>query len=69
MSAVHDLERLLETCGLKVRIGLRQQGHMPTVERLLAEGRTWDEIGKEIGWHGPTAKKWYEMEKSHDRNP
>lgn len=40
--------------------GLRAQGHIPTVERMLAEGATWDEIGKEIGWYGPAVQQFYE---------
>lgn len=40
--------------------GLRAQGHIPTVERMLAEGASWDEIGKEIGWDGAAAQRFYE---------
>lgn len=59
-SAVVSLSKILD--GVPVRIGLRQQGHLSTVERMRAEGATWDEIGKAIGWHGPTVAKWYEFE-------
>ena len=51
--------------GVPIKIGLRQQGHIPTVERMLAHGATWDEIGKAIGWHGPTAQRWYELDQAH----
>lgn len=44
---------------VKVRIGLEQQGHIPTVEKMLAEGKSWQEIGDAIGWDGATAKQWY----------
>ena len=55
-----ELFKALAESGVKIKVGLRAQGHIPTVERMLADGRTWDEIGKEIGWHGPTVKEWYE---------
>jgi hypothetical protein len=58
---IEELMKVLE--GVPVQIGLRQQGHIPTVERMLAAGKSWDEIGRAIGWHGPTAKQWYENEK------
>lgn len=44
-------------------VGLRAQGHLPTVERMLATGATWDEIGAAIGWDGSTAQAWYAAEK------
>ena len=68
MSAIRELEQLLHTSGLTIRIGLRQQGHIPTVERMLAEGRDWNEIGRAIGWHGPTAKEWYERGKAREQD-
>lgn len=42
--------------------GLKAQGHVPTIEAMLSEGKTWDEIGKKIGWCPKTAQKhwgWY----------
>lgn len=45
-----------------VKLGLRAQGHIPTIERLLADGASWDVIGRAIGWHGDTARQWYERE-------
>lgn len=45
---------------VKIKFGLRAQGHIPNVERMLAEGKSWEEIGNAIGWHGPTAKEYYE---------
>lgn len=44
------------------KFGLRAQGHLPTVERMLADGATWVEIGKEIGWCPVTAEQWYQRE-------
>ena len=42
-----------------VLFGLVQQGHIPTIERMLEEGATWGQIGKEIGWCPETAKEHY----------
>jgi hypothetical protein len=42
-----------------VVFGLQQQGHIPTIEKMLKEGATWEEIGKEIGWCPETAKEHY----------
>lgn len=46
-----------------VKFGLRAQGHLPTIERMLADGAGWDAIGSAIGWHGDTARQWYERER------
>lgn len=63
------LQQLGVMAGDRIRFGLRQQGHMPTIERMLAEGRTWHEIGAVIGWHPPTAKEWYEREGRAPESP
>jgi hypothetical protein len=55
-----ELGRILDEAGLKLAVGLEAQGHIPTVEAMLAQGRSWEAIGKAIGWHGPTAKAWHE---------
>lgn len=52
-------EELLKT---PPSIGLRQQGHMETVARMLLDGKTWEEIGAEIHWHPETAKHWWSVE-------
>lgn len=57
-----QLYKLMRESGLKIKFGLRAQGHIPTIDRMLAEGATWEEIGATIGWHPPTAKEWYERE-------
>ena len=44
----------------KVVFGLAAQGHIPTIERMLAEGKSWQEIGAAIGWCPETAKRHYE---------
>lgn len=56
-----ELDELLEECGARVTFGLQAQGHIPTVERMLAEGATWDRIGDAIGWHPVTAREHYEL--------
>jgi hypothetical protein len=49
----------IEKKGLKIAFGLEQQGHIPTIERILADlgsnEYAWDKIGKEIGWCPKTA--------------
>ena len=62
-SPVEKLGRLLQEVGAEVKIGLRAQGHLPTVERMLAEGKSWAEIGKAIGWNGDAAARWFAHEK------
>ena len=42
-----------------IAFGLRAQGHIPTVRRMLQEGHSWAEIGAEIGWDGATAMRFY----------
>lgn len=49
---------------VKVKFGLEQQGHIPTIEKMLLDwGRSdyyiWQKIGKEIGWCPLTACSWY----------
>lgn len=51
-----------EVLKIPVRVGLRQQGHMETVARMLLDGKTWEEIGAEIHWHPETAKHWWSFE-------
>jgi hypothetical protein len=42
-----------------VLFGLQQQGHLPTIEKMLGAGESWDAIGKAIGWDPATASDWY----------
>ena len=42
-----------------VLFGLAQQGHIPTIKRMLEEGAAWEQIGEEIGWCPETAKEHY----------
>ena len=63
-SRTRPIDTLIEILGdTPVLIGLRQQGHIPTVERMFADGKTWDEIGASIGWDGKAAHDWYEVER------
>ena len=59
MNPCEELDRLLRDSGLKVRFGLEAQGHIPTIEFLLKVGASWATIGRKIGWHGPTAERFY----------
>lgn len=43
-----------------VLFGLEQQGHIPTIENMLREGRDWPFIGRAINWEPSTAKAFYE---------
>jgi hypothetical protein len=61
------LGELLKEAGLVPKIGLRAQGHMPTIKRLLSEGKTWEEIGRVIGWEPKTAERWYRDESALDQ--
>jgi len=47
---------------VKIAFGLRAQGHLPTIERMLRDGKTWKEIGAAIGWCPITAERFYAME-------
>lgn len=48
-----------EILNAPVVFGLAAQGHIPTVERMLAEGRSWDEIGDVIGWCGNAVERFW----------
>lgn len=45
----------------KVVFGLEAQGHLPTIQRMLDEGSSWDAIGRAINWDPATAKKHWEL--------
>lgn len=52
-----ELEKVLD---VPFVFGLKAQGHIPTIERLLDEGVNWEEIGRAIGWCPRTAREHYE---------
>lgn len=43
-----------------IRFGLEAQGHMATIETMLGNGHTWDQIADQIGWERCTARTHYE---------
>ena len=52
----------------KIAFGLVNQGHIPTIEKMLIDGKSWDEIGRSIGWCSITAREHYEkylLKKKH----
>lgn len=67
-SAVDTLCRLVDEAGLTVRFGLRQQGHIETVRQMRAEGKSWEEIGKRIGWQGNAVEKDFTWEMGIERH-
>lgn len=54
--ALEDVQGILKT----VVFGLAKQGHIPTIQSMLEQGKTWTEIGQEIGWEPKTAREHYE---------
>lgn len=42
-----------------VLMGLKAQGHIPTIEAMLYAGQTWKQIGDVIGWCPKTAEEHY----------
>lgn len=50
----------LLTSDSPVLFGLEAQGHIPTIKKMIEEKADWTEIGKQIGWDGETARKYYE---------
>ena len=44
-------DELLEKFGdTEILFGLIAQGHIPTIEKMLEDGKLWEQIAKEIGW-------------------
>jgi hypothetical protein len=60
--ALKRLGELLDEAGATIAFGLVKQGKFDIVTQLLNEGRTVTEIGRAIGWHGPTAMEFYARE-------
>lgn len=61
-----DFDRIFH---VPFQFGLKAQGHVPTIETMLSEGKTWKEIGKKIGWCPKTAQKywgWYLEQKAKE---
>lgn len=43
----------------KIVFGLEAQGHIPTIEAMRADGKSWYEVGRKIGWEPDTAERHY----------
>lgn len=67
--AVKDLCEILREGKIQVRFGLVAQGHIPTIEKALSDGKSWAEIGKLIGWCPKTAEKYYKEWKTERSTP
>lgn len=52
-----DLENALD---VPFQFGLKNQGHLPIIEKMLNEGQDWNKIGNVIGWCPITAREYYE---------
>lgn len=63
---IADLAEIMKDSGLKIRFGLEQQGHMPTIRRMLDAGSAWGEIGAAIGWDPKTAMLWFQRATMRD---
>ncbi len=61
---VEALLKLLDDSGMVM--GLRAQGHVPTVMQMLCDGATWKDIGAAIGWDGDAAHDWFDRFEVHD---
>lgn len=60
-SAEKDDFGMPELMNASIIFGLKAQGHIPTIRKMLAEGKTWEEIGEKIGWCPKTAKEHWEL--------
>jgi hypothetical protein len=49
-----------ELAGVPILFGLAAQGHLPTIETMLAAGSDWNEIRRRISWDGDAARRHYE---------
>lgn len=67
LSASEQLADLLRVANAPIKIGLRAQGHLPTVRRMLEEGRGWEAIATEIGWAASAVQEWFPWEDKYDR--
>ena len=54
------LEKLLNA---PVLFGLRAQGKFDLVDRMVKEGKSWEDIGRAIGWMPDAVRKHYEWAK------
>lgn len=54
---MEELEKLLD---VPIVFGLQAQGHIPIIEEMLTQAKTWEDIGNVIGWCPKTAEEHYE---------
>lgn len=55
--SIKDLCDLLGGAGATIQFGLRQQGKFDTVTDMIADGASWEEIGRAIGWCPKAARR------------
>lgn len=53
----------------KINDCLLAQGHIATVEEMLLQGHSWSEIGRRIGWDGPSVEQHYKWHAEATRPP
>lgn len=59
---IQQLAEILKDANATVRVGLRQQGKFDRVAQMVRDHAGWTEIGRAIGWHGPTVADWFALE-------
>lgn len=62
------LDEQMEELGLTGSFGLRSQGKFERVKELVIAGKTWEEIGSDIGWAPDAAKQFYNEESMEEVN-
>ena len=55
-------------CSVPMKFGLRAQGHLDTVARMVRENKSWDEIGQAIGWAPDAVAQHWEFEINRRRH-
>jgi hypothetical protein len=62
-SRIDKLGEMLQEAGMTPQFGLRQQGHLPVIVKMLGEQFvTWGQIANVIGWDAKTAREYFERE-------
>lgn len=63
-------KRWPELAGAKIAFGLSAQGHLATVEQMVTDGRSWEDIGAAIGWSADAVEqhwKWHVEDRATGR--
>ena len=50
-------QKFPELAGATIAFGLKAQGRLDLVERMVLDGKSWDEIGAAIGWSGDAVER------------